>query len=262
MLSYPGFLCSSALLLLLVHLCMQIIFLISVLSAAASAPFNVFVDILFEDILSAPLADEFRVNIKAQHMSMRSMDTHKQHLYTHAPVKPRNMVRSSAALANTATTPVFTLALPTPPALEMKRTKRLSSTVMNSLVVPNASIRLFPPSVIDARATLAEALLGSFQDRSALSLTDEAVVPAISKMKSRMTVVRMSMLLKKSLVDIEPPPSSPPPHRDDHLLEQTPDIGEEESGQISPYSAFIRELGRQHEGLGEEARLEMQERWG
>ena len=286
------------------------IFLISVLSAAASAPFNVFVDFLFEDILAAPLAEEFSVNIKAQQNMQQSLQaTYRQHnhqhphqhqhqhqqLTEHTLVRPRGSVRQSIALANTATTPLFSQALPASDQQGNRRSRRRNKRVtvlLSALTVPDASIRQLPPSVIDARTTLEEILQGTFQPRRALSVEDLAAqrqrsVQAVNKMKSRMTVVRMSMLFGKGAVGVKPPPSSRPVPFEDNLdsdpnsdrgsdsdsgLASGSESDDEEKGKgkgqgqskvsVSPFTAFVRQLAAQYAGLGVEAQREFQQRWG
>ena len=54
-----------------VQFTVRAIVLISVLIACATAPINMFVDFLFEDIISAPTADEYKVDLQSHQLRQR-----------------------------------------------------------------------------------------------------------------------------------------------------------------------------------------------
>lgn len=315
---------------LFLSLFFKIIFLIAVLSATASAPFNVCVDILFETILAAPLAEEFTVNIRAQTLQQQSMMDHAKHvqrhknthltsqmqalapMHVHPIVRPRGSVRHSIALGNTTTTPLFVQALPTTTATSSSGSVVLSpdsthrnqrfSRLLSYLVVPNAFIRHVPPSIIASREALVETLYESFQQRHTLSVDNmcsyQRPVQPVRKMKTRMTVVRMSMMFGKGVVGVKPSATSAlsgnrnhrigfdknnnkdngansDPNGDEDAnnniygIGSDSDSGDEEKGkedrgveQSSPFACFVRNLSMQHAGLGRDARLDFQQRWG
>jgi len=222
-----------------VEFSIKVIFFISVLSAATSAPFNVFVDVLFEDILSAPLVEECNISMKIQNVK------NKKQLKRLTAIAGR-ITRKSIALTNTAIVPMFSRAIITPKS-QLKRNYVISKC-LNALVLPNAFMRQVPPAVTDARALLADILRDDFQD---VTLEEEQQLKPVSKVKSRMTVVRMSMLFKKA-VDVEPPESESGKEEGD----------DPENKQASQFTEFLHVLAAQGDGLVPERKMEFEDRWG
>lgn len=226
------------------------------LCAGASAPFNVFVDVIFEDILSAPLSDEFKVNMRAQgkYGSRKFV----------APAP--GVVRQSIVLANTAVVPLFSRVLASPQ--DVRQRKRPWSKFMEVFVLPGAFMRQVPPSVVDTRTTLADILRGTFKDRASSSDDGPDSDPAscavatgqqkVSKWKSKLAVVRMSMLLRAG---VDADPSSADEERE-KLVKGSECDPEAQAEQTSPFAFFVRGLGEQGSALSRAARAEFQQRWG
>lgn len=217
------------------------------LCAACSAPFNVFIDVLFEDILCAPLAEEFKFNMKAQGLKGNI----KQLKLLAA--NGGGVVRQSIAMTNTAIVPMFARAPISAESLLGK--KSLMTRCLECLVVPGAFMRQAPPSVLDARATLAGIIRDSFQGDDMENDDDANPVQSVSKLKSRLTVVRMSVIFGKS-IDAE----STSPHAPQG--ESGGPDAPEGRGPSSSYSAFTCSLEKQGKALGDIPKVDFHARWG
>jgi hypothetical protein len=149
----------------------QAIMLISVLIACATAPINMLVDFLFHDIISAPLADEYKVELQTRKLKQRVGDRMSQ-------VRQRTgkVLRETLTLARGA----FSVAPSThshPKRGELKRSlsSRLSSNIMDTFTVPDATTRNVPPAVVNSYISTAYVLKDAFEaQRARLESYDSA----------------------------------------------------------------------------------------
>jgi hypothetical protein len=222
----------------------QVIFLISALCAASSAPYNVFVDVIFEDILTAPLANEFEISMKAQRLKGQKKQLKLLAASNHG------VVRKSIALANTAVSPMFSRVITTKKSLHKR--KNQFSKFLEYFILPGAYMRQVPPSIVDARVTLSDILRDSFQDdHDNEDVEGGSTRQSTSKMNTRMTVMRMSMILKKSIEDDSFPEAG-----------KKVESSDERNLDMAAFSTFMSLLKEQGDGLAVDAKLEFQRRWG
>jgi hypothetical protein len=168
-----------------VPLLYQAILLISVLLACATAPINMLVDFLFEDIILAPSADEYKVELQSRQMRARFGRQAASLAAT-----TRGVIRKSISMARNS------LALMLPVSMQASKSKklpsRLSSTVMEHFTVPDASIRTLPPSVVRSYASTSMILKDVFGDNKE---------PASEMRTSIITPHRMSRQIATDDVD-------------------------------------------------------------
>lgn len=125
--------------------------MISVLIACATAPINMLVDFLFLDIIAAPSADEFKVELESRQMRQR---------LGQRVDNVRGSLRSTVARIKKSFKPTNVLPSPrgesdigasgghgqTPPA-------KLSSTVLELFALPDTKTRKIPPSLVQSYAS-------------------------------------------------------------------------------------------------------------
>jgi hypothetical protein len=142
-----------------VRVFVQAILLISVLLACMQAPVNMLVDFLFQDIIEAPTADEFKVHMQTQQVRRMMGDQ-----ITSVAANARGAVRKSISLARNAFSVV-------PESVSKKRKKlaeRVTSSVMEHFTVADATTRHVPPSVLFTYASTAMALSDVFGNADAV----------------------------------------------------------------------------------------------
>ena len=137
--------------------------LISVLIAAATGPINMLVDFLFEDVISAPLADEYKVAARSREFRQRV-----GRRFSAMGSAARDAVRNSISLARNSISPIVassinqnTVQHPT----SRFSFSRLASTILEQFAVPDATLRKVPPAVVSSHSSTAAVLQGVFGDQ-------------------------------------------------------------------------------------------------
>ena len=136
--------------------------LISVLIAAATGPINMFVDFLFDDVIAAPLADEYKAAVKSRQFQQR-VGRRLSAMSTAA----RNAIRESVFLAKNAISPsVDSTKRSVVQRHASKSTlSRLTSSIFEQFAVPDATVRKVPPSVVSTHSSTVAVLKGFFGDQ-------------------------------------------------------------------------------------------------
>ena len=130
--------------------------LISVLIAAATGPINMLVDFLFEDVISAPLADEYKAAARSREFRQRV----GRRLSAMGPAV-REAIRSTLPVARNSISPDHSSVGHLTPKSSFSK---LTSTILEQFAVPDATIRKVPPSVISSHSSTAAVLKGVFGD--------------------------------------------------------------------------------------------------
>ena len=140
----------------------QAILLIAVLIALGTAPVNMIIDFLFDDIIAAPLEEEYEFQLLSRRVRQRV---------------GRNVSRADSFTINTISevSPVTnTASVPRKQKLSLAR--RMASSVMAHFTVPNASARRLPPAIVQANASATMILSDIFGHQAA----SEAVLQSSS----------------------------------------------------------------------------------
>jgi hypothetical protein len=118
--------------------------LISILIACATAPINIVVDFLFQDIFAAPSAEEYTVQLESRQVHQGVSDQLSQ-----AVTAARGVIGGAISLH------------------DQKRTRRpsLSVRVKENFAVPDAETRRIPLSVIDAHDSTSMLLKDVFDSK-------------------------------------------------------------------------------------------------
>lgn len=127
---------------------LQAIILISILLGILQAPVNMVVDFLFQDIIEAPLADEFKVQVQAQEVRRR-VGGKISTVAAHA----KEILINSTILEN-----------PKPNDIDNKISIARSMSFMEHFTVADATSRRFPPALIQSYVSTSMLLNGAFGD--------------------------------------------------------------------------------------------------
>lgn len=151
--------------------------LISVLIACATAPINMLVDFLFHDIISAPLADEFKVELQNRLLKQRVGDRVAQ-----VRQATGDVVRQSISLARGA----FSIGPssevhPEREKLRRSFSARMSSTVIDTFAVPDAMTRKLPPAVVRSHVSTSFVLKDVFESQRARSESYDSAENGLSR---------------------------------------------------------------------------------
>ena len=115
------------------------------LIGTATAPINIFVDALFEGILAAPLADEYKVELQTRHLRKQYGEK-----VSNVVSALRGAVRNSVSLARN---PLSIVSRSVPAAEEKLETElSLANKFLELVALPDVSTRSFPPSVRSSHA--------------------------------------------------------------------------------------------------------------
>ena len=212
------------------------ILLISVLIACATAPINMLVDFLFQDIISAPSADEYKVELQ----SRQSRQRFGRRLATVA-ANMRASVRNSISVASSAIAPILPLAnLRT--ASPKSLFSRISSRVIEHFTVKDASIRMMPPNVVQSYALTSLVLKDVFDKETTNS--------AHSETRDKPSGVPRTLVVDSTT--------------DENRLSlyDTVERGEMSDRHFICYDDFYAKLYTQNRQLSGVEQIEFQERWG
>jgi hypothetical protein len=126
---------------------LQAIILISVLLGILQAPVNMLVDFLFQDIIEASTADEFKVQTQAQKLR-RKIGDQIAAVDGHA----KNILSSSKVVGKKFDIESHKVVLP----------RSRSMSIMEHLTVPDATSRVVPPALVQSYASTSMMLKGAF----------------------------------------------------------------------------------------------------
>eukprot|EP00603_Paraphysomonas_imperforata_P009834 CAMPEP_0114468378 /NCGR_PEP_ID=MMETSP0104-20121206/10145_1 /TAXON_ID=37642 ORGANISM="Paraphysomonas imperforata, Strain PA2" /NCGR_SAMPLE_ID=MMETSP0104 /ASSEMBLY_ACC=CAM_ASM_000202 /LENGTH=988 /DNA_ID=CAMNT_0001641949 /DNA_START=315 /DNA_END=3278 /DNA_ORIENTATION=- len=239
-----------------VEMSIQVIILVSILIATAQAPINILVDQLFEGILSAPLADDFKVEVQARH-SRRQFGQKA----SHAAAAVRGAVRNSISLARNSISVLSNSNQAEPinpqavrPGL-LRRRSSLTNRLHEMVVLPNVSTRSFPPSVVSSHALTAVVIDKAFDEIRAESRKQmEQSVEKTERLEISTPKVE-AISLGGTIAD----------EKDDVSYEAL-ENGEIERHRntevLSSFSSFKTMLLEQYEQLSDHAKMIFVEHWG
>lgn len=125
------------------------------LLACMQAPVNMLVDFLFQDIIEAPTADAYKVQIASQQVRRRIGDQFNA-VTDHA----RGIMRSSVSYARN----VLAIVPDERSPLQRRLSRRLSSSVMDHFTLADASTRNIPPAVMQLYSSTAMVLKDVFEN--------------------------------------------------------------------------------------------------
>ena len=131
--------------------------MISVLIACATAPINMLVDFLFQDIISAPSADEYKVEVQSRAMRQQ-LGRRISETVTGVSGAVR---RTVMATRNTLSRNRGGVPLPKR-VLKRSISSRMSSSVLDTFAVPNTATRKVSLSALKSHASAAVVLKGAF----------------------------------------------------------------------------------------------------
>ena len=152
----------------------QAMILISVLIAVGTGPINMVVDFLFEDIISAPLEDEYKAAAKSNEIQ-NIIGRRFSAIGTAARVALRNSI--SAARKSITAVAGVSPSTTAPSQHERKYSlARLSSTLLEQFTVPDASTRRVPPSVLSSHSSTAAVLKGALKTRHQSSFSRQHTI--------------------------------------------------------------------------------------
>ena len=196
------------------------------LVACATAPINLCVDFLFDDVITAPLADDYKVDMQAREVRDRL-----GRRLSAASEAVRDIIRNSiSAAAGTSSA----LSTSSPP--QRSTFNRMSSAVMKRFTIRDAASRQLPPAIVQAHAATNMVLKDTFKKRS-------LNVDAHSKLNTQVEVA-----------------STSEPNVGD---EKSPyDFAEKGALLSDEYDGFYSLLYKQCEELSGASKEEFQERWG
>ena len=207
--------------------------LISVLIAAATGPINMLVDFLFEDIIAAPLADEYKAAAKSRLFQQRA-----GRRFSAMNIAAREAIRKSVFLARNSISPFVAS---TKSGVAQHHTSksafsRLTSGILEQFAVPDTTLRKVPPAVVSTHSSTVAALKGVFGDQIESST---------------------QTFYDRNFDDHE---------MEDGILESSQfhhDIIERGDGTSSKgFHRFTTEVLEQYDQLNEYSRREFRERWG
>ena len=213
-----------------VEFTVRAILLISVLIACATAPINMLVDFLFQDIISAPTADEYKVDLESRQLRQRL-----GRRMSAVAANARGAIRNSISIASNRITPIL-------PVARRTLSARLSTRVSSTFTVPEATTRQLPPSVVRSYASTSMMLKNVFdQQESGASGTRRSIIAP----------VRMSVLLATNINEEGENESS---------VYDSVERGD--MSDATSFDSFYAMLHKQWEHLTGQAKSEFQERWG
>lgn len=130
----------------------------SVLIAAATSPVNMLVNFLFHDIIGAPSADEFKVELQSRHL--------RQRIGMQVPIR-RNSISAAKKNIACAVVPEPWEDDPTRKEIETGSSVfgRLLAKVWNVFAIPDTTTRSLPPSVMQSYASTAMILNDVFNSK-------------------------------------------------------------------------------------------------
>ena len=205
--------------------------MISVLIAAATGPINMLVDFLFEDVISAPLADEYKAAARSREFRQRV----GRRLSAMGPAV-REAIRSTLPVARNSISPEHSSVGHLAPKSSFSK---LTSTILEQFAVPDATIRKVPPSVISSHSSTAAVLKGVFGDHDQ-SLTDSCL-PQSNSMDHELDEINMDA---------------------SHVQCDSMERGGRGGSCSRGIADFTTEVLQQYDQLNEYSRREFRERWG
>ena len=217
------------------------VLLISVLIACATAPINMLVDFLFQDIISAPSADEYKVELQARKLRQRV----GRRLSTVA-ANARGALRNSISVARNTVAPILPTArtgLGSSPRPSFRR--RFSSKhLLNQFTVPDTTIIKVPPAVMQSYASTSMILKDVFEHHNK-DVVRKCHSQNKEEEKSDEVHTGDGMHHVASLYDVV---ESGAMHDD--------------SGTLTSLETFYAHLHKQNQHLSGDDQCEFQERWG
>lgn len=200
---------------------MQSIILISILIALATTPINMLVDFLFY-IISAPLADEYKVDVQSREARERLGRRVSQ-----VAADASEAIGHSVSVARNALNRASVMARNQAPGRGLQRTlsSRVSSRVLDNFTIPHAETRKFSKTVVLSHASTALLLKGAFESQADYH---QQRARALSKESSMYDSVERGQ-------EVEDP---------------------------SSFSSFSSRLVKQSKCLDGHEKIEFQERWG
>lgn len=217
----------------------QAILLISVLIACATAPINMVIDFLFEDIISAPLADEYKVELQSRQLRQRMGRRLSQ-----VGATARGAIRNSISVARNAISPVTASA---PSKLERSFSGRVKESVLERFTVPDATTRKLPPSVVQSYASTSMMLKDVFDQHKA---------------KSFHRSLKNTPAYMLHGTDTDRDTAHARDQQDEASLYDSAERGEMVENKATSFRSFYAMLSAQCEHLHGAERIEFQERWG
>ena len=139
----------------------QAMILISVLIAVGTGPINMVVDFLFEDIISAPLEDEYKAAAKSNEIQ-NIIGRRFSAIGTAARGALRNSISAARKSISAAAGLIPSTTVPSQHERKLSLA-RLSSTLLEQFTVPDASTRRVPPSVLTSHSSTAAVLKGALK---------------------------------------------------------------------------------------------------
>jgi hypothetical protein len=118
----------------------QVIIIVAVLIAVATSPINVLIDFLFDDILAAPLVEDYKAEVQAR-------EARKPNQSTHPPAPEVDEPYYSKP----------------PHELASENVTSFSVRLHEMLALPHVSIRSFPPSTMSSYASTAMIVSGTLE---------------------------------------------------------------------------------------------------
>lgn len=222
---------------------MRAILLVSVLIACATAPTNMLIDFLFDDIILAPSADEYKV--EQQNRELRQ--SLGQRMYQ-AAENTRGAIRNSISRARNNVAPMLPVSRPTTLRRRMS-SRSMSSVVMESFTVPDATTMKLPPSIMQSHASTSMILKDIFERKEPQSETRRSIIAP----------VRMSVLLARDTNEDEEEHMT----GSDSFVYDSVERGDmRDDNAIPSFESFQAELHKQNEQLSAVAKREFQKRWG
>ena len=216
-----------------VEFTVRAILLISVLIACATAPINMLVDFLFQDIISAPTADEYKVDLESRQLRQRL-----GRRMSAVAANARGAIRNSISIASNRITPIL-------PVARRTLSARLSTRVSSTFTVPEATTRQLPPSVVRSYASTSMMLKNVFErQESGASNTRQSIIAP----------VRMSVLLATHTNEED--------GENESSVYDSVERGDMRDDDAASVDSFYAMIHKQCEHLTGQAKKEFQERWG
>ena len=223
-----------------VEFTVRAVLLISVLIACATAPINMVVDFLFQDIISAPSADEYKVELQSRQLRQRI-----GRRMSAVAANARGAIRNSISIASNQIAPVLPVSRPT--SLRMRWSSPHGS-VTKQFTVPDVTTRRLPPSVTRSYASTSMILKDMFEHK----------VPPSESRRCVVAPVRRSVLLAAGDSRAE----GEEEENESSLYDSVERGGMGDHGDTASFNSFYAMLCKQCENLNGDSKSEFQERWG
>ena len=204
-----------------------------VLISCATAPINMLVGFLFENIISAPSADEYKV--EQQDRQLRESAGGPASTMA---ARGLGAIRNSISIARHAIAPILPVSMQQTQG-SRKLSSRVSLLFMEHFTVPDATTRALPEEVIQSYAATSMILKDAFAPKEPKAVTRTSII----------VPRRVSALLATDTDD-------------EYSLFDTAERGEMNDASETSFNSFYAMLRKQDEYLSGEARADFQERWG